>query len=102
MPPPIRNITPSPLHAIPRGAIVIAVWAILALIFLWTGAYTVPIDSVGVVQRFGRYHETVGNRLQFKTPYGVDVVQVVRTRRQLKMEFGFRDTEGTSRYEESQ
>jgi membrane protease subunit HflK len=103
MPPPFeKNITPSPLHSIPRGLIVFAVWAILALIFVWTGAYTVPIDSVGVVQRFGRYHETVGNGLQFKIPYGVDVVTIVPERRQLKMEFGFRDTQGSSRYEESQ
>ena len=102
MPPPpfTRNITPSSLPSIPRGVIVLAVWAILALVFVWTGAYTVPAESVGVVQRFGRYHKTVESGLQFKIPYGVDVVTLEPVRRQLKMEFGFRDAEGSNRYDE--
>jgi membrane protease subunit HflK len=102
MPPPPfqRNITPSSLPSIPRGVIVVAVWAILALIFVWTGAYTVPAESVGVVQRFGRYHTTVESGLQFKIPYGVDVVTLDPVRRQLKMEFGFRDAEGSNRYDQ--
>jgi len=96
MPPPFqKNITPSSLP-IPRGIIVLAVWAILALIFIWTGAYTVPAESVGVVRRFGRYLTTVGSGLQFKIPYGVDQVTLEPVKRQLKMEFGYRDNEGSN------
>ena len=94
-----KNITPS-LPAIPRGMIVAGVWVILGIIFAWTGAYTVPAESAGVVQRFGRYLKTVESGLQFKIPYGVDIVTIKPVRRQLKQEFGFRDSEGSHHYEE--
>ena len=64
--------------------IVAGVWVILAIIFAWTGAYTVPAESAGVVQRFGRYLKTVESGLQFKIPYGVDIVTIKPVRRQLK------------------
>ncbi len=54
-----------------------------------TSYYTVPAESEGVVQRFGRYLDTVQPGLHFKWPLGIDSVSVVPTRRQLKMEFGF-------------
>ena len=37
-----------------RGAIVVAVIAVVGL-GAWTAYYTVPSDSVAVVQRFGKY-----------------------------------------------
>ena len=65
--------------------------AVLALVGLcaWTSFYTVPSDSVAVVQRFGRYLEQVPPGLQFKLPLGVDVVTILPVKRQLKQEFGF-------------
>jgi membrane protease subunit HflK len=62
---------------------------------LWTAYYTVPSDSVGVVQRFGKYLEEVPPGLHFKLPLGVDVATTVAVKRQLKQEFGF-TTEGAS------
>jgi membrane protease subunit HflK len=53
------------------------------------GVYTVGPESVGVVQRFGRFIGTVGPGLRFKFPFGIDTVTILPVKRQLKMEFGF-------------
>ena len=71
-----------------RGVIVIAVLALLAL-GAWTSYYTVPSDSVAVVQRFGKYHGEVQPGLHFKLPLGIDAATIVPVKRQLKQEFGF-------------
>lgn len=63
--------------------------ALLVLAIAWTSYYTVPAESEGVVLRFGRYLETVAAGLHFKWPLGIDSVEILPTRRQLKMEFGF-------------
>ncbi len=63
---------------------------LLVLIGVFTTYYTVPYDSVGVVLRFGRYTTTEEPGLHFKWPFGVDDVQVLPVRRQLKLEFGTR------------
>ena len=81
---------------LPLGLFVLVFWILVALIFAWTGTYTVPAESEGIVQRFGAYHQTVKAGLQFKIPYGVDKVTIVPVRRQLKMEFGF-EARGTSK-----
>jgi membrane protease subunit HflK len=72
----------------PRGVIVLAFLALAAL-GAWTAVYTVPSDSVAVVQRFGRYLKDVPPGLHFKLPLGVDVATIVPVKRQLKQEFGF-------------
>ncbi len=65
--------------------------AIIVLIGLaaWTAYYTVPSDSVAVIQRFGKYVKEVPPGLHFKLPFGVDVASIVPVKRQLKQEFGF-------------
>ncbi|HWB59367.1 MAG TPA: FtsH protease activity modulator HflK [Chthoniobacteraceae bacterium] len=68
------------------GAIVL----LLVIIGVWTSYYTVEAESEGVVLRFGRYYSKVEPGLHFKLPYGIDSVTVLPTRRQLKLEFGFR------------
>lgn len=75
--------------------------AFLLLIGAYTGFYTIPADSDGVVQRFGKYKESVGPGLHFKIPFGVDVVTVVPLLRQLKMEFGFATAGATNRDQSS-
>jgi membrane protease subunit HflK len=55
----------------------------------WTAFYTVPSDSVAVLQRFGRYAGEVEPGLHFKLPLGIDSATVVPVKRQLKQEFGF-------------
>ena len=72
----------------PRGVIVLAVLA-LAGLGAWTAFYTVPSDSVAVVQRFGKYVKDVPPGLQFKLPLGIDTATIVPVKRQLKQEFGF-------------
>jgi membrane protease subunit HflC len=62
---------------------------------LLTTFYSVPADSVGVVQRFGKYTRTEDPGLRFKFPFAMETVKLVPIRRQLKLEFGF-GTEGAS------
>ncbi|MGB5438618.1 MAG: FtsH protease activity modulator HflK [Gammaproteobacteria bacterium] len=71
-----------------RGIIVLAVLA-LAVLGAWTAYYTVPSDSVAVVQRFGKYLKEVPPGLHFKLPLGIDAATIVPVKRQLKQEFGF-------------
>ena len=72
----------------PSGLVVFAV-VVLAGLGAWTALYTVPSDSVAVVQRFGKYLKDVPPGLHFKLPLGIDVATIVPVKRQLKQEFGF-------------
>jgi membrane protease subunit HflK len=72
----------------PSGA-VIAVLVLAAVWLGWTAYYTVPSDSVAVVQRFGKYLKDVPPGLHFKLPLGIDGITIVPVKRQLKQEFGF-------------
>ena len=72
----------------PRGLIILAVLA-LAGLGVKTSYYTVPSDSVAVVQRFGKYLKDVQPGLHFKLPLGIDSTTIVPVKRQLKQEFGF-------------
>ena len=72
----------------PRNAIVLAL-LLVAAVGVWTAYYTVPSDSVAVVQRFGKYLKEVPPGLHFKIPLGVDTATIVPVKRQLKQEFGF-------------
>jgi membrane protease subunit HflK len=72
----------------PRAAAVFVVIA-LAGLGAWTAYYTVPSDSVAVVQRFGKYLKEVQPGLHFKLPLGIDAATIVPVKRQLKQEFGF-------------
>jgi len=71
-----------------RGPVVFAAVALIALA-AWTAYYTVPSDSVAVIQRFGKYLKEVPPGLHFKFPFGIDVASTVPVKRQLKQEFGF-------------
>ncbi len=70
-----------------KGAGLLGV-ALLALI-AYTASYTVPSDSVGIVQRFGKYTAEKNPGLHFKLPLGADTVTILPVKRQLKQEFGF-------------
>jgi len=63
--------------------------AALILVALFTMFYTVQAESQGVVLRFGKYIKTVDPGLRVKMPFGIDSVEIVPVRRQLKQEFGF-------------
>ena len=85
---------------VPRLGIVLVVLALVGLT-AWTAYYTVPSDSVAVVQRFGKYLKDVQPGLHFKLPLGVDVATIVPVRRQLKQEFGFATPGATDPYQTS-
>jgi len=72
----------------PRGFIILAI-LILTGLGAWTSYYTVPSDSVAVVQRTGAYLKEVPPGLHFKLPLGIDEATIVPIKRQLKQEFGF-------------
>ena len=55
--------------------------------------YTIEADEVGVVQRLGKYKETVDPGLHWKLPLGIDKVTPLKVKRILKEEFGFRTTQ---------
>jgi len=71
----------------------------LVILGAWTAYYTVPSDSVAVVQRFGKYLKEVPPGLHFKLPLGVDLATIVPVKRQLKQEFGFATPGATDPYQ---
>jgi membrane protease subunit HflK len=82
----------------PRRVIVLVVLALVGL-GAWTAYYTVPSDSVAVVQRFGKYLKDVPPGLHFKLPLGIDAATIVPVKRQLKQEFGFTTPGATDPYQ---
>jgi membrane protease subunit HflK len=76
-------------------------WVLLVVLLGWTSYFTVPADSVAVVQRFGKYVSTAEPGLHFKFPFGVDKVTHVSVRRQLKLEFGLGSPHATSPFQVS-
>lgn len=68
---------------------------ILLFVILFLGSstiYTVAVDEVGVVQRFGKFVRTGQPGLNFKLPSVIEKVTKVKVRRVYKEEFGFRST----------
>jgi membrane protease subunit HflK len=64
---------------------------LIALLYFGSSTfYTVAVDEVGVVQRFGRFVRTTQPGLNFKFPAGIEKVTKVKVRRVYKEEFGFR------------
>ena len=81
-----------------RGTLIIAL-LVLAGVGAWSAYYTVPSDSVAVVQRFGEYLKEVPPGLHFKLPLGIDRATIVPVKRQLKQEFGFTTPGATDPYQ---
>ncbi len=75
---------------LPGGPILIIV--IIALFLASSTFYTIGVDEVGVVQRFGRYTRTSQPGLNFKLPVGIEKVTKVKVKRVYKEEFGFAGT----------
>ena len=76
---------------LPGGPLLILLFI---LIFLGSSMfYTVGVDEVGVVQRFGKYVRITPPGLSFKLPSGIEKVTKVPVRHVFKDEFGFRTLE---------
>lgn len=101
-----RYNRPPQLPALPQlnlnfRAILGGLGGLILVIGIFTCFYAVPAESVGVVQRFGRYLKTTNPGLQFRIPFGVDRVTMVPVQRQLKMEFGYGTSGATNEYQNS-
>ncbi len=72
---------------LPGGPLLILVFIIL--FFGSSTFFTVDVDAVGVVQRFGKFVRTTQPGLNFKLPAGIEKVTKVKVRRVYKEEFGF-------------
>ena len=73
----------------PGGSWIIIV--VIVVLFLGSSCfYTVGVDEVGVVQRFGKYIKTTQPGLNFKLPKGIEKVTKVKVKYVFKEEFGFR------------
>jgi membrane protease subunit HflK len=73
---------------------------LLLIVLLYFGSstfYTVGVDEVGVVQRFGKFVRTTQPGLNFKFPAGIEKVSKVKVRRVYKEEFGFRTVGASER-----
>ena len=73
---------------------------LLLIVILFFGSstfFTVGVDEVGVVQRFGKFVRTTQPGLNFKYPAGIEKVSKVKVRRVYKEEFGFRTVSATER-----
>ena len=69
-------------------------WIIIAIIVLLvvlsSSFYTIGVNEVGIVQRFGRYVRTTQPGLNFKLPRGIEKLTKVKVRLVYKDEFGLR------------
>jgi len=69
-------------------------WVIIAiiviLIIISSSFYTIGVNQVGVVQRFGKYVRTTSPGLNFKLPRGIEKLTKVPVRLIKKEEFGLR------------
>ena len=60
----------------PQGIILLVILVLVGF-GAWTAYYTVPSDSVAVVQRFGKYLKNVPPGLHFKLPMGIDKSTII-------------------------
>jgi membrane protease subunit HflK len=81
----LKRIAPS---GRPGGLFVLGALVLAALIAAWTAYFTVPSDSVAVIQRFGKYLKNVEPGLHFKLPFGIDTA--TDRSRQAPIETGIR------------
>jgi membrane protease subunit HflK len=78
---------------LPGGGPVVLI-VIIILLLASTTFFTVAVEEVGVVQRFGKYVRTSQPGLNFKLPVGIERVTKVKVRRVYKEEFGFQTLSG--------
>ena len=72
------------------GGIWLVVIAVIILILGSGAVFTIGVDEVGIIQRFGKYVRTVQPGLNFKIPVGIEKATKVKVRYVFKEEFGLR------------
>jgi membrane protease subunit HflK len=64
--------------------------AVVIIVYLLTGIYTVGPSEVGLVKRFGRYTATVNPGMHYHLPAPIESVSIVNVLQVRKEEIGFR------------
>jgi membrane protease subunit HflK len=79
------------------------VLAIIVVIVIASGLYSVGADEVGVIQRFGKFVRLTNPGLHIKVPFGIETARKVKVKKVFKEEFGFRtlQAEARTRYSSS-
>lgn len=78
---------------------VLLIIVVLAVVFFGSSTFfTIELDEVGVIQRFGKYNRIAQPGLGFKFPSGIEKVTKVKIKRVYKEEFGFQTVKGSSNY----
>ncbi len=77
------------------GGWILVIIVLLLLFFGSSMIYTVGVNEVGVVQRFGKYTRTTQSGLHFKLPAGIEKVTKVKTKRIYKEGFGVEESKVT-------
>ena len=95
----IRSLPGPPKIRVNSALILGILIALIIVVGLFSSFYSVPANSVAVVQRFGAYLKTSDPGLHFKLPWGVDSITIVEVARQQKLEFGFATQGATNSYQ---
>lgn len=98
----IRSLPGPPKIRVNSALILGILIALIIVVGLFSSFYSVPANSVAVVQRFGAYLKTSEPGLHFKLPWGVDSITIVEVARQQKLEFGFATQGATNSYQYAQ
>lgn len=89
LPPKMDDIIEKINHFKVPGGPVLLILLIIAAMTASSMFYTVAVDEVGIIQRFGKYVRTAEPGLSFKLPAGIEKVTKVEVRQVKKEEFGF-------------
>jgi len=73
-----------------RFNILLIIGAIILLWIVFSCAYTVGVDEVGIIQRFGKYVRITTPGLHFKLPRGIENLTKVKVKFVYTEEFGLR------------
>lgn len=73
---------------------IIPIIAIVALLWVATGFYIVDQGSLGVVQRFGKFHEMTESGPRWHLPFPLERVTVVNMEQVRRLEVGYRSLGG--------
>ncbi len=73
-----------------KKIIIYIIVGVVAALILFSSFYTVDVDEVGIIQRFGKYTKTTQPGLHLKLPWGIETIKKVKVQRVFKEEFGFR------------
>lgn len=90
LPPELDKILKSITGVFKGGSfnILIIIAAVVVLWIAFSCAYTVGVDEVGIIQKFGKYVRTTTPGLNFKFPWGIENLTKVKVKKVYSEEFG--------------